>query len=42
MGLKINSLRVSIKGVYPTLLILTDFETMERPFSAIKALSKSL
>ncbi len=38
MGLKINSLRVSIKGVYPTLLILT----MERPFSAIKALPKSL
>ncbi len=38
MDLKINSLRVSFKGIYPALLILT----MERPFSAIKALPKSL
>ncbi len=42
MDLKINSLRVSFKGIYAALLILTDFEIMERPFSAIKALPKSL
>ncbi len=29
MGLKVNSLRVSFKGVYPELLILADFEIME-------------
>ncbi len=42
MDLKINSLRMSFKGIYPALLILADFEIMERLFSVIKGLPKSL